>query len=405
MDWVSNFANPLIGGLPGVIQAVILLLVAWIIAAALRAALKKHLRWAFGKRSKEVEVDPTTYDETTDLLGNILFAVVFILFLPGAFERLGMTSVSAPLTSMVTIFLNFLPNIIAAIIIIAFGAFLSKLAKQLVVKALQKTKLDTLQEKCGIEAKQGSGFSDIIGAIIYALVMIVFVVAATQVLNIPSISDPATSMVSQIFNVIPSVFVAIVLVAFGIFLASLVGNLLETVLSGTGLDQWSRGFMPHEEGSDEQAVSVSHVINVIVKVVIDIIFVVAAIQILNIQVLTNVGTAIIGYMPAVLAAVLVLVVAWIGGNAAEKAILKSNPKASGVAFATKAAVIALAVFMALSQLGIAEKIINVLFLVMVASVGIAFAISFGIGGRDWAKSTLENISKSAEDQLDEKSSH
>ncbi|MCH3942238.1 MAG: mechanosensitive ion channel [Atopobiaceae bacterium] len=316
-----------------------------------------------------------------------------------------MTSVSAPLTSMVTIFLNFLPNIIAAIIIIAFGAFLSKLVKQLVVKALRKTKLDTLQEKCGIEAKQGSGFSDVIGAIAYALVMIVFVVAATQVLNIPSISDPATSMVSQIFNVIPSVFVAIVLVAFGIFLANLVGNLLETVLSGTGLDQWSRGFMPHEEGSEEPSVSVSHVVNVIVKVVIDIIFVVAAIQILNIQVLTNVGTAIIGYMPAVLAAVLVLVVAWIGGNAAEKAILKSNPKASGVAFATKAAVIALAVFMALSQLGIAEKIINVLFLVMVASVGIAFAISFGIGGRDWAKSTLEGISKSTEDQLDDKGSH
>lgn len=178
------------------------------------------------------------------MLGSIVFAIIFILFLPGAFDKLGMTDVSQPLASTASIFFNFLPNIVAAAIVIAFGGFLAKLVMELLNKALKSTKLDSLQEKCGVEAKEGAGFSDIISKIVYALVLVVFVVAALQILNISAISDPATEMVTQIFNIIPALFVAIILVAFGIFLANVVGNLLETVLAGTGLDTWARGFIP-----------------------------------------------------------------------------------------------------------------------------------------------------------------
>lgn len=406
MDWINNFTNPLIGGLPSVIQAIIILLIAWIVAAALRGATKKLLQRFFARRlsGTEAEADaaPDTKDETVRVIGNVVFAVIFILFLPGAFQRLGMDSMSDPLTSMATIFMNFLPNLIAAAIVIAFGAFLAKLCKQLLDKALKKTKIDSLQSKCGVKAKEGAGFSDIIANIVYAIVIIIFIVAALQILNISAISDPATSMVGQIFNILPALFVAIILVAFGIFLANIVGNLLETVLAGTGLDQWAHGFVPHKEGADESSVTASHVINIFVKIIIDIIFVVAAVQIINIQVLTDVGMAIIGYLPMVLAAIIVLILAWIGGEAASKAILKTNPKAAGVAFATKVGIITLAVFMALSQLGFAPQIINTLFLIMVGAIGVAFAISFGIGGQNWAKNTLENISKDAEKQLDKK---
>lgn len=401
MDWVGNFMNPLIGGLPSVIQAIVLLLIAWIVAAALRAALKKHMNWAFSKKVENAGGDGKTYDDTINILGNIVFAIVFILFLPGAFDRLGMTGVSEPLTSTATIFFNFLPNIIAAAIVIAFGAFLAKLAEQVIAKLLKRTKLDSLQEKCGVTPKEGSEFSDIIAKIIYAIVIVIFVVAGIQILNIPSISGPATSMVSQIFNIIPALFVAIILVAFGIFLANIVGNLLETVLAGTGLDDWARGFVPQKEGAEPSAITASHVINIIVKVIINIIFIVAALQIVNIQVLTDVGTAVINYLPAILSAIVVLIIAWIAGEAAQKAILKTNPKAAGVAFAAKVSIVTVAIFMALNQLGVAPQITNVLFLIVVGAIGVAFAISFGIGGRDWAKKTLEGISEDAEKQMAE----
>ena len=43
----------------------------------------------------------------------------------------------------------------------------------------------------------------------------------------------------------------------------------------------------------------------------------------------------------------------------------------------------------LSQLGIATDIVNTAFVITFAAIAIAFAIAFGIGGKDVAKRTLE----------------
>ena len=395
MDW-TGFIN----GFPTVIQAVILLIVAWIAASICRSIVTKILQRVFaGKAEKMPEETKNNYQNTTKLLGNLVFAIVFFLFLPGALEKLGLSSVTAPITSMATEFLNFLPNIIAAAILIAFGVFLAKLAAQILGGLLKKTKLDSLQEKCGVTPKAGNGFSDIIAKIVYALVLIVFVVAAVQVLNIPAISDPATQMVSQIFNYIPLLFAGIILIAFGVFLANLVGKLVESILAGTGMDKFSRETY---QKNNADAAPASKVVGDIVKVVIDIIFFVAGIRVLGIEVLTNVGNAIIGYMPAVLAAVLVLLAAWAAASWAERSIVKTYPNAQGLGIAAKTGIMVIAGFMAISQLGISKTIIDTLFMWICIAGAAAFAISFGIGGRDWAGKKLDDISKSTKEQLDKK---
>ena len=302
---------------------------------------------------------------------------------------------------MATTFLNFLPNIIAACIIIIFGVFLSKLVKQILLRILRKTKIDSWQERCGIESKPGAGFSDIIANVIYAIILIIFVVAGLQILNITAISQPATSMVNQIFNIIPSLFVAIILIAVGAFIARLTANVLGTVLAGTGMDAYVRGALPNKNGKPSD-VAASKIICDIVRVVINIFFIVTALKLLNIQVLSDIGTAIIGYMPQVLAAVLVLIAAWLLATWAEKEIVKASPNAKNFAHAVNIFIIVIAAFMILSQLGIAPKIVNTLFLALAIAFAAAMAIAFGVGGRDWAKRILEKQTKNVEDQLETK---
>lgn len=401
-DWASNFINPLIGGLPIVIQALILLLVALIAASIARAVIKKILNGILSKRNGKSDDELIAAKDTSDLanlVGNIVYAIVFLLFLPGALDKLGLTNVSQPLATMATTFLNFLPNIIAACILIVFGVFLSKLVKQILLRALRKTKIDSWQQRCGIESKPGAGFSDIIANVIYAIILIIFVVAGLQVLNITAISDPATAMVNQVFAIIPSLFVAIILVAVGAFIARLTGNVLETVLAGTGMDNYIRGALPQKDGKKSEAAA-SKIISMIVRVVINIFFIVTALKLLNIEVLSDIGTAVIGYMPKVLAAVLVLVAAWLLASWAEKAIVKVAPKAAGFAHATNIFIIVIAIFMILSQLGIAPKIVDTLFLALAVGFAAAMAIAFGVGGRDWAKRILEKQTKQVEEQFD-----
>ena len=55
--------------------------------------------------------------------------------------------------------------------------------------------------------------------------------------------------------------------------------------------------------------------------------------------------------------------------------------------------------MVLSQLGIAADIVNAAFKLVLAAIAVAFAIAFGVGGRDFASHTLKKL----EDNLEKKS--
>ncbi|MBQ9606227.1 MAG: mechanosensitive ion channel [Lachnospiraceae bacterium] len=396
MDLLYSFFE----AIPNVVWAVLLLVVAWIAASICRNIVKKIMRRFFERNSASTPLEVKASSAgTIEIVGNIVFAVIFFLLLPGALEHLGMYSVTEPITTTVTKFLTFLPNIIAAIILIAFGIFLAKLISQIVNTLLKKTKFDTLQEKVNITPKEGSAFSDIVSKIVYALILVVFVVAGIQVLGISSISEPATEMVGVIFKFIPSLFAAIILIVFGIFLGRLTGGLVQSILAGTGIDKFSKETY---QNGNENATPASKIISSVVTVVIDIIFVVSGIKILGIDVLTEVGNVIISYMPSVLAACLILLAAWAASVWVQKAIVKVYPNAASIALIARIVIMVLAGFMAVSQLGISQRIIETLFIGICAAIAIAFALAFGLGGRDWAKKKLDDMSANTQKQLKDK---
>ena len=57
----------------------------------------------------------------------------------------------------------------------------------------------------------------------------------------------------------------------------------------------------------------------------------------------------------------------------------------------KVAILVVGAFMTLSQLGIAKELVNAAFIIIMAAVAVAFAISFGFGGKKFAANTLERI--------------
>ena len=57
----------------------------------------------------------------------------------------------------------------------------------------------------------------------------------------------------------------------------------------------------------------------------------------------------------------------------------------------KVAIFTLAGFMILSQLDIASSIVNTAFVVTLSAIAVAFALAFGLGGKDFAKKTLDKV--------------
>ncbi len=370
--------------------AVLLLVVAFVAANLVKKLVIKLLTAVNAEKLlTKIGAKEAVAKSAIEFISKLVYFITFLLFLPGVLDRLGMNSVSAPITNMVNRFMAFIPNLIAAGIIIAVGLFVANIVKDLVASVLKAVKVDVLQEKAGIKVSESASFSNIIANVIYGLIVLVVITTGLDQLNIPAISQPANDIVASIFAIIPSVLAAIVIIAAGVFIAKLVAKLLESLLAGVGADS----LLEKVTGSSNKKLSLSKIISEVVKYVLVVIFLVQGINVLNLPVLTAIGSAVIGYLPAVLTAVIILAIGMFAANTAEAAIVKKFPNAKASALVAKVVIYVFVAFVCLSQLGVAITIVETTFVVAVAAIAVAFAVAFGIGGRNFAANMLEKLEK------------
>jgi hypothetical protein len=116
-----------------------------------------------------------------------------------------------------------------------------------------------------------------------------------------------------------------------------------------------------------------------------------AISVLGIPVLVDFVRAIYGYLPNVLAALLIFLVASAlsaGIATIVMNILGDTPLAKTVAAAGPVIIMGIAIFMILNQLRIAPQIVTITYAGIIGSVALATALAFGLGGRDVAAKIL-----------------
>lgn len=118
-----------------------------------------------------------------------------------------------------------------------------------------------------------------------------------------------------------------------------------------------------------------------------------AVNLLNLAILSNIGNSILQYLPLVVSATIIMGGGIILASWVERLITKHSPKQKTVALIIKILIIVLAVFMTLSQLGFAQDIVNLAFVILMAGAAVAFAIAFGLGGRNFAANRLDKLEK------------
>ena len=101
----------------------------------------------------------------------------------------------------------------------------------------------------------------------------------------------------------------------------------------------------------------------------------------------------------IIAAVIIAIIAWICANKASEAIVNANSSGTGLAITAKIAIFVLAAFMIVQELGVATFIVNVIFGCAAGALAVAFAIAFGVGGREWAGKKLHEIDENIKKQI------
>ncbi len=389
---VSFFSS----GIWAVIKAVLLLLLAFITAAIVKSLVTKlFTRTKLNTLFKQTDSASGT-EKSVDFIGKLVHLLVFLLFVPGIFESLGMRDVSSPILNLLNTLWGYLPNILAAVLILWVGFFVARLVRELLVPVFSRLKVDTLQEKAGIQVSDTGKLSNTLAYIVYVLILIPVIIAALQVLNIEAVSTPAILMLDTIFEFIPNILAALVIIIIGCMVAKFSGNIVESLIASTGFD----AKLQEHLGEKENSFILSKVIGKTVHIIMVVFFIVESFSVLHLSVLTNIGNAIIGYMPYILASALILLACYVCDGLAGKALMKGNHTV--LAMVSRVAIYTIGIFMVLSELGIAKEIVNTAFILIIAALAVAFAVSFGVGGRDFAGKILKKLSETCGLEHEEK---
>lgn len=371
-------------GVWAVVRAALILILAFIVAAIVKSLVvklftKTKLVSAIGKS------DTDDRNKTIEFIGKLTHLLVFLLFVPGIFESLGMNEISMPILNLLNTMWGYIPNVLAAVIVLWVGIFIARLVREILTPVFGRMKVDRLQEMAGIEAADSAKLSGTLAYVVYVLILIPVIITALQALDVSAVSEPAIKMLDIIFGFIPNIIVALIIIVVGSMLAKLSGNIVENLIASAGLDSKLGKLL---EGESNQFI-LSKVIGKTVQVVMEIFFIVESFGVLHLQVLNNIGSAVIGYMPYILAAVLILAACFICNAIVQKALQINGHTA--YALLCKCAIYILGGFMVFNELGIASAIVNTAFILIIAALAVAFAVAFGVGGREFAGRTLKKL--------------
>lgn len=394
-----------------VVAAIIILVVTWLIAKIVKSALSKLLGKvkALSGRSDDGQT-------TADSLASVGSLIVWLFGLIAVLNVFELTSAVSSLQKLVGGVLGFVPQIIAAGLIMFIGIVLAKVARQLVVTALQAANVDRHASKLGSKASEevsagvggdvtpgqpggqpgapgapgagsGSGgpkISEMVGQLVFGIVVIVMAIAALQALDIKAISGPAVNMLHIILQAIPNVLAAVILLVIGVVIAKLIASLVESLLRGINFDGALSSM-----GIDSQDKDVPGILTKCVQIAIVLFFAIAAANMLRFPQITDILNTILALAGHIAFGGVIIIAGVLIANVLAKLVGSGT-----TATITRFAVIALFAAVGLRYMGLANSIINMAFGALVIGAAAAGVLAFGLGGRDAAARQLEKMRES-----------
>lgn len=211
----------------------------------------------------------------------------------------------ASITSFWTQLAGFLPQVMAAIVLLFVGWLVAKLVRAGMVKLLRVLQFDKLSERSGIEAflKQGQlevSLGGLLAGLMYWLIILIVIVTVSNSLGLHIVAE----LFNRIVLYIPNIIVAIFVLVLGAILARFINRLIFAYLNNIGV-----------QGA------------------------------LTISTLSEYATLIFVF------------------------------------------------FVALEQLNIGRELLTAAFIIGFGAVGLAFALAFGLGGRDWAAGVIVRMTQ------------
>lgn len=380
----SNMIQQFLLFIPQLLAAIAIGFVGWIVANLVKVGLKNLLdrTQLDEKLSAEVGVNPISHN-----IADIVYWLILLLFLPIVLSILGLQGLLIPVQNMVNEAVSYLPNIFIAGVIVFVGYILAKIVRGIVEGLSNSLNLQTQAEKIGLF--KNSNLAKLLGSFVFAIVMITSLIVAFEALGIQAISQPATAMLAEIMYAIPHIIAAGLILIVAYVVSRFVGRLVAEVVAGTGVDE-----VPAK--LDVQrflgTTKISSVLGYLIVFFTMLFAVSEAANRLGFEQISGLISMFIQFGADILLGAVILVIGFWLANLVANVVQRGEYNSSRwLGNLVRILIMGLVVAMGLRAMGIADSIVNLAFGLTLGAVAVAFALAFGLGGRQPAERVLTDL--------------
>jgi hypothetical protein len=175
---------------------------------------------------------PSIGGSRTSISKSVGMVVFFLIMIPvtiSALDALKIEAISGPATQMLHTILDSIPLVLGALILLAIGFLLGKLAKQAIEQLLPSMGFDRSVSAIGISTEGGAP-SRAVGTAVMLAIVIFFAIKAAELLQSPLIA----AMLAEVLELGSKVLFGAVIILGGVAIARIVSGLV----SGAGTEGW-----------------------------------------------------------------------------------------------------------------------------------------------------------------------
>ncbi len=385
----ANMVGEVLLFIPNLIAAIAIGVLGWVIATVARTAINTALaKTSMDERlSSHAGIKPMS-----STIADIVYWSILLVVLTIVLGKLGLDGLFAPLNLMITQIFDAIPNILKAGIVLFIGYIIAKVVRGIVTNLVSTFNVQELAAKAGLSEK--NSLPNIAGSLAFLLVIIPTIVAALEALKIEVIARPATNMLNKIMEALPNIFMAAAILIVTFYVVRMVANNIKGLIENTEINQ-----LPAKVGLQETmgTKKISDLVGYAIIFFAMLFAAIAASDILGFEPISLIITMFIAFGANIILGAIILFIGFWLANIVAGVVERSDKGSQFLANIVRVLIMGLVLAMGLKAMGIADSIVNLAFGLTLGAVAVAFALAFGLGGRDAAARLLRKM----QDKMDE----
>ncbi|GAA4642895.1 hypothetical protein GCM10023115_08550 [Pontixanthobacter gangjinensis] len=227
---IDSLLNNIMDVIPNLIGAGLLLFVGLMIAGIMRDIATTAMqtidldKWA----NKGGVENVTGNNAISKTIGTIVYIFIAIPVVIGALGVLNIAAISGPATTMLTLVLAAVPNVILAGVLLGLGFVISRFVVSIIEDLLSGLGVDRSIEAVGL-LPASTKASSVIARIVQIAIVLFFAIAATRLLGFPEL----TAILDQILELGASVMFGAVVIGVGFLIANLMAKIVAGASEGS----------------------------------------------------------------------------------------------------------------------------------------------------------------------------